>query len=233
MFLDKRGELQGKLIQTEIAIAGQEARGEWPKPVPPKRVEHRTENSRSIEDAVDQLTKYDPSRALLHAIWFHCEGYDADLHEDQLHATIYGTQCLYSRERRKPITCYYFRNSSFYRHASNLDAVIVSKRAEIPIHMALNNYSPRFHAIQQSKLAQAFGPAAIYPQQYEKDQDIMVCDHEYDRRSETQTLDYLRAKYGLAHLETITGRKIYEAVGRVSRNVGRKHGTEQAEQGAD
>ncbi len=165
-----------------------------------------------VKNAVSQFTEHDPSRAMLHAVWFHCEGYDADLHEEQLHATIYGTQWLFSKERPKPITCYYFWNSSLYRYASSLDAVIVSKRAEIPLYMILNNYSPRFEAIKHSKLAQAFGSAAIFPQQYEKDQDIMVCDHAYDRRSEARTLDYLRAKYSLAHLETIDRGVSYEAV---------------------
>ena len=170
-----------------------------------------------VKDAVGQLTEHDPSRTLLHALWFHCEGYDADLHEQQIHATIYGTQQLISPgERPSDITCYYFRDSSFYRYASSLDAVIVSKSGEIPIHIALNNHSPHFHAIRQSKLAQAFGAAVFFPQQYEDGQKVMVCDHAHDRRSEAPTLDYLRAKYGITRLDTINGGMLHEAVDRVS-----------------
>lgn len=169
-----------------------------------------------VEAAVGQLTEHDPSRNLLHALWFHCEGYDADLHEQQIHATIYGTQNLWSKERPKLITCYYFRDSSFYKHAASLDTVIVSKNAEIPIYMALNSYSPRFDAIRQSKLARAFGAAAFFPQQYEDGQKTMVCESKNERRSETPTLDYLRAKYGLAHLDTINSGVLHEAVARVS-----------------
>ena len=206
-----QGELDAYLQRMdELGLASRE----------PKPTGYRNRLDSLVEDAVGQLTEHDPSRTLLHVLWFHCEGWDANLHEDQLHATIYGTQWLRSRERQKLITCYYFRNSSFYRYASNLDAVIVSKLAEIPKYMALNNHSPRFLATKQSKLAQAFGPAAIFPQQYENEPDVMVCDHEFDRGSEAQTLDYLRAKYGLAHLETIDRGVLHEAVARVPRNVG-------------
>jgi hypothetical protein len=154
-----------------------------------------------IGSGVRQLTTKDPTRLLFHVLWMHCEGYDALLHELQLRATIYGTQKLISTAHPNVITCFYFWNSSFYRHRLDLDAIIVSRGDQA--QMALNDHSPRFGAIKQSKLASAFGTGVFFPQQYQLTDDIMLCDHANARDAESLTLEYLRGKYGIPHLQTI------------------------------
>jgi hypothetical protein len=162
-----------------------------------------------VGEGVRQFTAKDPSRSHLHVMWIHCEGYDSYLHELQLRATIYGTQKLVSTNHPNVITCYYFWNSSFYRHAPDLDGVILSRGDQA--QLLLNDHSPRFKAIQQSKFATTFGTAEFSPQQYLLADDVMVCDHVQSRESEVPTLAYLRAKYGLSHLQTID-MGLYEGV---------------------
>lgn len=163
---------------------------------------------------MQQLTSKDPNRSYFHILWFHCEGYDADLHELQLRATVYGTQKLFSTAHSNVITCYYFWNSSFFRHRFQLEAVIVSRGDQA--QMMLNDHSPRFDAIKQSKLASALGSAVFFPQQYKLSDDVMRCEHSNRRDSEAFTLDHLRAKYGLPHLQTINMQR-HEAAASVPR----------------
>ncbi len=177
---------------------------------------HRNRLDGIVGDGVRQLIAKDPSRSLLHVLWIHCEGYDAHLHETQLRATIYGTQKLFSTNHPNIITCYYFWNSSFYRSARDLDAVIVSRADQA--QMALNDHSPFFETIKQSRLASEFGSAVFFPQQYQLADDLMICDHAQDRDSEDPTLAYLRQKYGFEHLQTIN-MGMYEAAAPVPRRV--------------
>jgi hypothetical protein len=166
---------------------------------------HRNRLDGIVASGVQQLTAKDPSRSYFHILWFHCEGYDADLHELQLRATVYGTQKLISTAHSNVITCYYFWNSSFFRHRLQLDAIMLSRGDEA--QMLLNDHSPRFDAIKQSKLFLALGSAVFFPQQYQLSDNTMVCTHTNPRDSESFTLDYLRTKYGLPHLQTINMRR--------------------------
>jgi len=171
-----------------------------------------------VGEGVRQLTAKDPSRSHLHVVWIHCEGYDSNLHEMQLRATIYGTQKLVSTNHPNVITCYYFWNSSFYRHAQDLDGVILSKGDQGQV--LLNDHSPWFKVIRQSKLAKTFGTAVFSPQPYGLTDDVMICDHLQSRGSEAPTLGYLRAKYSLSHLQTID-MGLYEAVAPLPPGAGR------------
>jgi hypothetical protein len=175
---------------------------------------HRNRLDGIVASGVQQLTAKDPGRSYFHILWFHCEGYDAGLHELQLRATVYGTQKLISMAHSNVITCYYFWNSSFFRHRFQLDAVILSRGEHA--QMLLNDHSPRFDAIKQSKLATVLGAAVFYPQQYQLSDDVMVCEHTGLRDSEDFTLDHLRTHYGISHLQTIHMQR-HEAVASVSR----------------
>jgi hypothetical protein len=175
---------------------------------------HRNRLDGIVASGVQQLVAKDPSCSYFHALWFHCEGYDAGLHELQLRATAYGIQTLISTEHANMINCYYFWNSSFFRHRTQLDAVILSRGEHA--QMLLNEHSPRFEAIKQSKLAAALGAAVFYPQQYGLSDDVMICDHTGLRDSEDASLEYLRAKYGLFHLQAIYMQQ-HEAVASVAR----------------
>jgi hypothetical protein len=197
-------ELDAYLQQTDSAGIASRSRS----------TRHRNRLDAIVASGIQQLTAKDPSRSYFHILWFHCEGYDANLHELQLWATVYGTQKLISTAHSNVITCYYFWNSSFFRHRLQLDAVILSRGDEA--QMLLNDHSPRFDAIKQSKLALALGSAVFFPQQYQLSDNTMVCTHTNPRDSEPFSLDYLRTKYGLPHLQTINMRR-HEAVASVAR----------------
>jgi hypothetical protein len=69
-----------------------------------------------ITDGIEQLKQLDPARECLRTLWIHCSGLDADLFETRLRATLYGTRNLFCKERPNVVTCFYFENSSFFKH---------------------------------------------------------------------------------------------------------------------
>jgi hypothetical protein len=154
---------------------------------------------------VKQLREYDPNHEVPHFIWFHCEGDEADLYATRLEATLYGTHKLVSEHLPGVATCYYFWNSTFFRHKKDLDGVVISQEGEAKLY--LNDQSPDFSLAQASSLAQFFGTAIFYPGTTPDDPSILVNDSLEDRKSERVTIAYLCNKYGLEHLQTMPMRQ--------------------------
>jgi hypothetical protein len=154
-----------------------------------------------ITSGVKQLSEKDPSREILHFVWVHCSGFDADLYELRLRATIYGTQKLISMQLENVITCYYFWDSSFFRHREALDGVVISHRDQAQLN--INDHSLHFSAATTSVLARALEPRVFYPKKYVSDPDVMIYDAPAKRDDEATALKYLRTKYSVKHLQTV------------------------------
>lgn len=154
-----------------------------------------------ISSGVKQMRTKDPTRTMNRLLWVHCSGFDAHLHDIRLKATIYGTQKLFSDAIPNIITCFYFWDSSFFKHRADLDGVIISRGDQAQLN--LNDKSNRFGHLINSGLARAFATGVFHPQQFPDDQDMMIHDGNLPRNGEKDALEYLRKKYRLDHLQTI------------------------------
>ena len=155
-----------------------------------------------VSYAVKQFEEDDPGHQLHRIVWFCCIGLDSHLYEERLKATIYGSQKLISMEISGVVTAYYFGNSAFFRNRGELDGIVILRGDEAQLH--LNEHSSRFAALAQSSFAGAFGPGVFYPKKYAADPEVMICDFAGLRDASGEPmLDFLRAKYGVEHLQTI------------------------------
>ncbi len=107
-----------------------------------------------VSDAQSQMKAIDPQRTIPRLVWFHCVGLDSSVGEMRLVATIYGTPKLISMQISGVVTACCFWNSSFFRHRSELDGVVISRGEKAQLH--LNEFSPRFAAFAHSHLVQVF-----------------------------------------------------------------------------
>jgi hypothetical protein len=153
-----------------------------------------------ITDGIEQLKQIDPAGVGLRTLWIHCSGLDADQLETRLRATLYGTRHLFCKGRPNIVTCFYFENSSFFKHRLDLDGVVISREGDASLN--LNDHSPHFTRIQGSGFCRAFQNAIYYPAQYSQDEDFMFNDSSEQRGDEHKTLDYLRKKYGISDMHT-------------------------------
>jgi hypothetical protein len=168
-----------------------------------------------MRDAVGQMNELDPNRLMLRMVWVYCSGFDADLSEMRLKATLYGTQKLFVTGRPNIVTCHYFWDSTFFRHRASLDGVVISHKDEAQLN--LNDHSCRFDDAIACPMATAFGSAVYHPQKYIRDNDFMLNDCNGPRNREADTLNYLRQKYELSEMQTINmGR--HSAMMRVPKN---------------
>jgi hypothetical protein len=113
------------------------------------------------------------------------------------------------------VTCFYFENSSFFKHRLELDGVVISREGNASLN--LNDHSLHFTRIQGSGFYRAFQDAIYYPAQYSQDEDFMFNDSSEQRGDEHKTLDYLRRKYGISDMHTFD-LNMYAGVIRVSKN---------------
>lgn len=151
--------------------------------------------------AIKQLKTLDPTHQLHRVVWFHCVGLDSQLNDLRLRATLYGSQKLISTEIENVITAYYFWNSVFFRQRNDLDGVVISCGESAQLQ--LNEHSPRFSALAGSPFTQAFGQGVFFPGKYVTEPDVMISDFAGERSDAKPTLEYLRTKYRLDHLQTI------------------------------
>src|SRR5437773_2560792 len=120
-----------------------------------------------ITGAIKQLKEIDPARECLRTLWIHCSGFHSDLLKIRLQATLYGTRTLFCEERPNLVTCFYFEESSFFKHRLELDGVVISQNQDA--HLNLNDHSPHFARIKDSGFCKAFSDAVYYPQQFSRD----------------------------------------------------------------
>jgi len=155
-----------------------------------------------IRDGVKQNIDHDPDHDTYHIIWVHSAGQDPNLLNSRFHATLYGTETLFSIRKTNVFTCYYFHNSAFFSWREYLDGVILSHNDQI--QLCINTLSPRVKDFRRSKLTVSMANGLCDPDVLEaRDDNLYIADCEIDRKNENDVLKYLQKKYGLDHLQTI------------------------------
>ena len=98
------------------------------------------------------------------------------------------------------MTCFYFGNSSFFKHRFELDGVVISRKGDAWLN--LNDHSPHFARIKNSGLCKACQPGIYYPELFSQDDDHMFNDSSEPRSDDEKTINYLRKKYGISDIDT-------------------------------
>ena len=153
-----------------------------------------------VRKAVSQLQS--SSREVdydLRAIWFTGTGTLAKAKYHQFIATLYGSTSVYARDTPGLKTCYFFRNSEFYRHASTLDGAIVgfASGASVTVKLCLNPLSANWQQLRDSPFARHFTTGLIDPSAEEASAEAYIADTAADRNDQSAVLSYLQEKYGL------------------------------------
>lgn len=140
-------------------------------------------------------------------VWFTASGSKAEAVFDQCIATLYGTVEIFGIDLPNLVTCYFFRNSSFFRHAQVLDGVIVAQiSADVfSCKLCINPLSPRYSSFRTTQFVSAFKKhdAVEDPISHERDGIAFVMDTDLDRRDEGVLLSYLERKYSIARIQPI------------------------------
>lgn len=155
---------------------------------------HRNRLSGIIRKAQSQLSATTDVEVDYRLIWLAAVGRKQEAKIEQFQATLYGSTNIFelgSSEQLK--TCYYFRNSDFFRYRDTLDAAILSW--DNSARLCLNTYSPRYQQLKESILCQHFGRAVCDPIVEENSGVSYLVDSDVDRKNTQDVLGYLCTKY--------------------------------------
>ena len=153
--------------------------------------------SNVLEKAESQLSATAESKEEFRIVWLELVGLDRKLQFQQTMATIYGTvQLLPIGATNVTKDCFYFKHSVVHRHP-HIDAFIVSDGDSLGL--AMNPFSPRFHALTSTKLHNFFAErkALANPVELEQTGTIYVADCSVPRRDTQAVLEYVQHKYGV------------------------------------
>jgi hypothetical protein len=182
-----------------------------------KPLSRRNKLDQIIRKCCEQFADYDAKNQKLHIPWLHCDGLDAALHYERFRATLFGTQKLISSGVPNVLECYYFHNSAFFRHRDLLDAAIVShediRDPGLALQLCVNSLGSRIARLRRTQLYQQLGEGRCDPDELAARNLGMIADASCPRDSESNTLTYLRTKYQLDHLQTITLAQHTAAIG--------------------
>jgi hypothetical protein len=154
-----------------------------------------------IEDGVNQIKEYDPESKTFHILWLHSEGHDPNLLNMRFHATLFGTETLISIERNYAMTCYFYDESAFFTHRSDLDGVILTYNDQL--QLCVNTLSHRKDEFKKTDLYRVLSKGLCDPDNMKADDGVLIADCEMDRRNAREVIKYLKAKYKLNHLQKI------------------------------
>jgi hypothetical protein len=180
-----RGELVGKSI-----------------PVGP-----RNRLSAIIREGVMQMLEYGPTGKTYRVIWLHSAGQDPEEHNMRFHATLFGTETLFSLRLSHGLTCYYFHESAFHSWRDYLDGAMLTciKDAQLHTQLCINTLSPIVSKFRQSELVQSMSKGLCDPDKLHGiDKGVLIADCPYDRKDSNKIIAYLQNKYRLDHLQTIS-----------------------------
>jgi hypothetical protein len=160
-----------------------------------------------IRKGVSQMLEFDPSGQTYRVIWLYSAGQDPEEHNMRFHATLFGTETLFSLRLPNSITCYYFHESAFYSWRNYLDGAILTSlntaRDSINIKLCINTLSPRVDKFRQSELVQSLSNGLCDPDKLHTHNDVFIADCPLDRKDSNKILAYLQNKYNIDHLQTI------------------------------
>ncbi len=149
-----------------------------------------------VKKGVRQMEDHDPEKKTYHVLWIHSAGQDPNLLNMRFHATLFGTQRLFSEDKDYYMTCYYFDESAFYTHRNSLESVILTYDDQL--QLCVNTLSPRVNEFRQSDLYKNLSKSLCDPDILQKEQGVLLADCEIDRRAKNDVVKYLQVKYGLA-----------------------------------
>jgi hypothetical protein len=159
-----------------------------------------------LDDAVEQLGASSANEPSFEIIWMlFTDPGDADLHFDQLVATVFGIKHVWDMALGEGAAkrCFFFDESTFFKH-KHLDAVVAIDRPSGRYTMCVNCFSPRRASFGSTRLyqhfeavAQHFPNAVLDPATHEKAGRAYIADCPIPRRDEAAVLAYVKQKYGL------------------------------------
>ena len=97
--------------------------------------------------------------------------------------TIYGSTSIFDGVTKEVKTCYFYRNSSFYRHQL-FDAAIIStlRGDQFKATLCLNPYSPKYEDLKKSVFMTPFNEAVEDPVELEKQGLAFIPNDDIDRK---------------------------------------------------
>ncbi|MFH1519331.1 MAG: hypothetical protein ABIE75_02030 [Candidatus Omnitrophota bacterium] len=159
-----------------------------------------------IAEGVRQINEYDPGHNTFHILWLHSSGRNDHLLNMRFHATLFGTQDLFSLGKKDLMTCYFFHESSFYSHQNALDGVILTYKNKL--QLCVNTLSPHYKDFIKSNLYLVLSAGLCDPRVLERKEEAMIADCDVDRKKSGEMLNFLKNKYSLEHLQTIDMKQI-------------------------
>ncbi len=164
----------------------------------------RTRLNRIIKDGHKQMLEFDPQLRCLHVLWIHCEGRDAHLLKERFRLTLFGQQKLLCMDRQGFVEALYFHNSSFWRFRHALDGMLLTSfnGAALSSQLCVNTVSNRVNTFRASSLFDLHRNGLFDPKAFTDDTEAFIVDSDVERTDEAAVLAFLRAKYGVEHLQT-------------------------------
>lgn len=156
-----------------------------------------------IGDGVGQMAKFDAENRKFRIIWLHCAGRKPDLHWRRFHATLFGSATLISLEKTSTLLCYYFYDSSFFRHRDSLDGAILSTPTG-QFQLCINSLSPRADRFRSTELVRRAAAGLCDPTREEGRSGALIADCMISRKNTADVLEYLKGKYSIGHLQEMT-----------------------------
>lgn len=159
-----------------------------------------------IRTGVKQMLAHDSKGESFRVIWLHSAGQDPELHNQRLHATLFGTEKLLSLGLPNVITCFYFHESAFYSWRDYLDGAMLTYLNTA--QLCINTLSPRAEQFRKCELVESMSKGLCDPDKlHGLENDVMIADCPIDRKDPQKVLAYLQEKYGLDHLQAIPMQK--------------------------
>ena len=161
-------------------------------------ITHKNRLSGIIRKAADQLAS--TATTITHdfrLIWLTATGSNSLGKQQQFMATVYGTTRIVELGNSKYRTCYFFRNSDFFRFRENLDGAVAARTdgKELSATLCLNPLSPRYLGFKASPFMKAFASAVCDPVEDERAGLAFIVDGAIDRNNENSVLEFLQRKY--------------------------------------
>ena len=160
-----------------------------------------------VKKAVGQLSSTAADIAHdLRVLWFTGTGFDGEAKHYQLMATLYGSTRVFELNGDgHHRTCYFFRNSDFYRFRDVLDGAYVTYLTgnALTVKLCLNPHSANWEKLRDSPFAARVKDGLIDPIAEEKEGIAYIVDDEVGRDDSGAVMHYLHGKYGLVQAMNI------------------------------
>jgi hypothetical protein len=160
-----------------------------------------------VRKAVSQLSSTATGIAHdLRVLWFTGTGFDGEAKHYQLMSTLYGSTRVFELNGDgHHRTCYFFRNSDFYRFRDVLDGAYVTYLTgnTLTVKLCLNPHSDHWRILRDSPFARCLKNGLIDPIAEEQERSAYIVDGDVDRADSRSVMDYLHRKYGLVQAMNI------------------------------